>query len=206
MESEQKIEAGFISIHAPRKAERPVRAGWVSRTMDYFNPRSAQGGATRLILSLFKYSRHFNPRSAQGGATRIESEAFFRYGIFQSTLRARRSDKATFFANYYPLIFQSTLRARRSDMLWRNVGFLCRISIHAPRKAERLRAILNLRLREHFNPRSAQGGATKFDAQQYDKLCISIHAPRKAERPFHYSIRFRCEKFQSTLRARRSDI
>ena len=58
------------------------------------------------------------------------------------------------------------------------------ISIHAPRKAERLGKVIENNNIRNFNPRSAQGGATA------KKLTINQSA----------------WKFQSTLRARRSDL
>ena len=56
------------------------------------------------------------------------------------------------------------------------------ISIHAPRKAERPTCPQDKPPTKHFNPRSAQGGATAQEIQLVEYQGISIHAPRKAER------------------------
>ena len=80
--------------------------------------------------------------------------------------------------------FQSTLRARRSDRQPSHVPQTYRISIHAPREAER-----------HPIPFTTclQRG-------------ISIHAPREAERLIVNERNTTADiAFQSTLRARRSD-
>ncbi len=125
--------------------------------------------------------------------------------------------------------FQSTLRARRSDVVVGVAIELIGISIHAPRKAERPLFRKRYAVTKDFNPRSAQGGATRawwcrscraggfqstLRARRSDKVnvvqtrgesTISIHAPRKAERrqnPLHLATAI---LFQSTLRARRSD-
>ena len=83
--------------------------------------------------------------------------------------------------------------------------------------------------RGYFNPRSVRDGATKLIAPELDKTSISIHAPCETERrelAEHFehrraiSIHAPCEterhgwifttiflrQFQSTLRARRSDL
>ena len=59
----------LISIHAPRKGERPFLLLFLHRQLPYFNPRSPQGGATsgRAVVSMAAH--YFNPRSPQGGAT-----------------------------------------------------------------------------------------------------------------------------------------
>ena len=156
-----------ISIHAPRKAER--RSCHTQKNKKWnFNPRSAQGGATagasaigagvifqstlRARRSDIEFDgRHgkttdFNPRSAQGGATSINPGS--KAGLsFQSTLRARRSDLKNPIAKPIQNIFQSTLRARRSDGAPALAAIQCHgISIHAPRKAERLRNTVRNRL------------------------------------------------------------
>ena len=105
-----------ISIHAPRKGERPASAYCVM-CPPYFNPRSPQGGAT------------FPP-------------SFFTsaVAVFQSTLPARGSDFGAGGCLHGRPLFQSTLPARGSDHIgdayvWGAQG----ISIHAPRKGERQR-------------------------------------------------------------------
>ena len=175
-----------ISIHAPRKGERPASAYCVM-CPPYFNPRSPQGGAT------------FPP-------------SFFTsaVAVFQSTLPARGSDFGAGGCLHGRPLFQSTLPARGSDVLrcWHSAASpyfnprspqggatedipslfaVTVISIHAPRKGERPDTPPAL-------PR---------------RPFISIHAPRKGERP-HDSRNPRsnalCRAFQSTLPARGSDI
>ncbi len=149
-----------ISIHAPRKGERPASAYCVM-CPPYFNPRSPQGGAT------------FPP-------------SFFTsaVAVFQSTLPARGSDFGAGGCLHGRPLFQSTLPARGSDIALQfakgaRVYFnprspqggatlpACRrwgwrtISIHAPRKGERRdRRLFKPLPLLHFNPRSPQGGAT----------------------------------------------
>ncbi len=177
-----------ISIHAPRKAERRFhhrltsravifqstlrarrsdkRRGFFKNVRWYFNPRSAQGGATKKYyfsdLSL-RISIHA-PRKAERPPIKIDGGYIW---IFQSTLRARRSDNKQFGYAVVRIIFQSTLRARRSDIV----------------TSGEVKAIPD------FNPRSAQGGATDYNFLLTRGRGISIHAPRKAER------RFRCAYF-----------
>ena len=125
------------------------------------------------------------------------------------------------------------------------------ISIHAPRKGERRVAPALQRLpcsfqstlpargsdtkykdhpavAVHFNPRSPQGGATKYYTDYDVSMMISIHAPRKGERRYNFVKQFglrlisihaprkgerrvlvisfgRLMPFQSTLPARGSD-
>ena len=103
-----------ISIHAPRKGERPASAYCVM-CPPYFNPRSPQGGAT------------FPP-------------SFFTsaVAVFQSTLPARGSDFGAGGCLHGRPLFQSTLPARGSDLSARWIVKGTQISIHAPRKGERL--------------------------------------------------------------------
>ncbi len=81
--------------------------------------------------------------------------------------------------------FQSTLRARRSDQ--KPCG-------------------TNKSSGQDFNPRSARGGATALILGSYPRNMISIHAPREAERLEAFEEQEEQLKFQSTLRARRSDF
>ena len=173
----------MISIHAPRKGERPGKSlliachpifqstlparGSDRDTSEYldeakrfqstlpargsdfsprimgevslnFNPRSPQGGATTARSRTAKAANYFNPRSPQGGATRAKRAHPWRH-IFQSTLPARGSDQSC--AGYFSARIV--------------------ISIHAPRKGERLQLIAHRNLKPNFNPRSPQGGATR---------------------------------------------
>ena len=127
-----------ISIHAPRKAERPLLLCLVCREIGYFNPRSAQGGATIRSKQEQCIHEHFNPRSAQGGATKLaqwlkrEVENFnprsaqggatmfrrlvleIRHGIsIHAPRKAERRGRCVLLSVSGE--FQSTLRARRSD-------------------------------------------------------------------------------------------
>ena len=102
-------------------------------------------------------------------------------------------------------IFQSTLRARRSDLLMVCQNHRLLISIHAPRKAERRPTIRGGRFLSSFQStlraRRSDTNCTRFDFA-FD---ISIHAPRKAERQEKAERMKQIFQFQSTLRARRSD-
>ncbi len=80
------------------------------------------------------------------------------------------------------------------------------ISIHAPREAERLQKINKLCKIFYFNPRSARGGATNYNVGDRHDRYISIHAPREAERLIAFAEDIPSCSFQSTLRARRSDL
>ena len=99
-----------ISIHAPRKGERPASAYCVM-CPPYFNPRSPQGGAT------------FPP-------------SFFTsaVAVFQSTLPARGSDFGAGGCLHGRPLFQSTLPARGSDM--RSKAFLPDRSYFNPRSPQ----------------------------------------------------------------------
>ena len=59
----------MISIHAPRKGERLYACHVAILYHVHFNPRSPQGGATRLNFVKRQKTGDFNPRSPQGGAT-----------------------------------------------------------------------------------------------------------------------------------------
>ena len=81
--------------------------------------------------------------------------------LFQSTLPARGSDHQRFKVLARADIFQSTLPARGSDTFAHLLALQLTISIHAPRKGERLYCIGAISsFVSDFNPRSPQGGAT----------------------------------------------
>ena len=129
--------------------------------LHHFNPRSPQGGATISIFVNNSGQVDFNPRSPQGGATTTEDKSSLVAAIFQSTLPARGSDD---YGQYATAATQQ-------------------ISIHAPRKGERLPTdTADTGQDKHFNPRSPQGGATESFKCHCFTLLISIHAPRKGER------------------------
>ena len=170
-----------ISIHAPRKGERPKLLP-IYTTLIYFNPRSPQGGATMVW-------RRIDPRtiSISIHAPRQGERRFARRCILQhrhiSIHAPRKGERLHGCRCRNPRRrFQSTLPARGSDQARANIG---------AEKAD-------------FNPRSPQGGATYIVAQEvtgggfqstlpargsdYYVTCrdkkqeISIHAPRKGER------------------------
>ncbi len=105
-----------ISIHAPREAERRNHYR-PSPTRKYFNPRSARGGATRNVGVGLCLARNFNPRSARGGATKVFIRGFHSVHYFNP--RSARGGATASSLVYSPVnIFQSTLRARRSDSIF----------------------------------------------------------------------------------------
>ena len=162
-----------------------------------------------MVLWVRPWATNFNPRSPQGGAT-CSSAASANLSAFQSTLPARGSDIIGALNICSPSLFQSTLPARGSDLYKVLNWLICitefqstlpargsdataheplrrspQISIHAPRKGERLSPVSYTGYgRKHFNPRSPQGGATLVLFLSAFHTVISIHAPRKGERPY----------------------
>ena len=129
-----------ISIHAPRKGERLSGAVHRCAVRVYFNPRSPQGGATGSGGYAGRGQVDFNPRSPQGGATSpsISMASSKSISIHAPRKGERLVVQPLILACY---IFQSTLPARGSDLFDHEfIGFLI----------------------PHFNPRSPQGGATRF--------------------------------------------
>ena len=102
---------------------------------------------------------YFNPRSPQGGATSFG----FIISLTVSNFNPRSPQGGA-----TPLV---TIPCNALD-----------ISIHAPRKGERLTVLCFVISTTNFNPRSPQGGATKLICLQQHLWRISIHAPRKGER------------------------
>ena len=154
------VKGTQISIHAPRKGERP--------TLEIRSP-------SKVFISIHA------PRKGE----RLNCEVcVVGGGAFQSTLPARGSDLVDYFHPLDSLTFQSTLPARGSDqkllILLIMLGIFqstlpargsdnyfqlllhtqCPISIHAPRKGERLWEPYGFSGMVYFNPRSPQGGAT----------------------------------------------
>ena len=148
----------------------------------------------------------FNPRSPQGGATNNCSRSRFYY-VFQSTLPARGSDLAECFKGQPAKVFQSTLPARGSDpcnafairchhhfnprspqggATYNTCLFARRlnISIHAPRKGERLKRLITgltgVGISIHA-PRKGERQRLAVALACYHHM-ISIHAPSKGER------------------------
>ena len=82
------------------------------------------------------------------------------------------------------------------------------ISIHAPHEGERRGAHSGRRrVRNHFNPRSPRGGATrKVRMPRRGNRSISIHAPHEGERLFLHCVSSLHFVFQSTLPTRGSDL
>ena len=173
-----------ISIHAPRKGERPVATSFTRSTHTSFQStlpargsdltlgdfngfnnisiHAPRKGERQTALPVPTVPIHFNPRSPQGGAT-------------------------------------------RSDLFHTVYAHL--ISIHAPRKGERPHPRRFQRIQQHFNPRSPQGGATSRGGTM---LAASIRfqstLPARGSDPIHPMKRYVVEQFQSTLPARGSDL
>ena len=126
---------------------------------DHVSIHAPRKGERRSESQPWRDHTHFNPRSPQGGATGMIT-------VLGS-----------------PSIFQSTLPARGSDWHDHCHREPVYISIHAPRKGERL------------CPRNGK----------YFNLLISIHAPHKGERRHSTIGTIQTAQFQSTLPARGSD-
>ena len=175
--------AVLISIHAPRKGERLLGTGSLKRRNQDFNPRSPQGGATAL-RDIFGAVDVISIHAPRKGERR--RYAFAPFAIPHISIHAPRKGERRLVAP---------------------VAQLARyISIHAPRKGERPGCHFVLYgVREYFNPRSPQGGATESGTSTIDihtifqstlpargsdgattnpnlETMISIHAPRKGER------------------------
>ena len=195
-----------ISIHAPRKGERQDSPHNLPLAY-HFNPRSPQGGATKscgVHQHIFLISIHA-PRKGERRASCRTTATWCR---FQSTLPARGSDYLHIYSKLSFELFQSTLPARGSDeVTLYKVLAANTISIHAPRKGERLCTERQQHIIiRNFNPRSPQGGATWYIPNFFEPLDISIHAPRKGERPLVKASVPPARLFQSTLPARGSDV
>ena len=195
----------YISIHAPRKGERPTPRATPPYALLHFNPRSPQGGATigfaqghskplfqstlpargsdHFIHGVFVCFCHFNPRSPQGGAT------------------LRREHDGVRRAHFNPRSPQGGATAAPQRVL-----FCPHISIHAPRKGERQISVHRLRLRFGISIHAPRKGERHDRTMRMAKAVkISIHAPRKGERPVNRRIDVVFVVFQSTLPARGSD-
>ena len=137
-----------------------------------------------MTVSTGTATAYFNPRSPQGGATANANRERFNAFEFQSTLPARGSDLLAIAIMTKPTQFQSTLPARGSDRdACLDCGQRRAISIHAPRKGERLNAGDRVRILEEFQSTLPARGSD----------CAEI-AERKS-----------MQVFQSTLPARGSD-
>ena len=148
-----------ISIHAPRKGERPYTNSSMT-CLAYFNPRSPQGGATE-IYSHLSAQREISIHAPRKGERPLSHGCAVE--PFSISIHApRKGERPTriMLSNPVPPVFQSTLPARGSDFL-------------------KTRAAAN---KQYFNPRSPQGGATKNLSGKPATTKISIHAPRKGER------------------------
>ena len=156
-----------ISIHAPRKGERRSRLRARLPACADFNPRSPQGGATLLVAARVSEWFPFQSTLPARGSDASSPACTVMFCGFQSTLPARGSDEGGFgcylllkddfnprspqggATSSVPLAvpaffkFQSTLPARGSDVE-RSLGRdgVLQISIHAPRKGERLPSLM----------------------------------------------------------------
>ena len=172
-----------ISIHAPRKGERPAKERYrrivitfqstlpargsdaphsrVLRCQYYFNPRSPQGGATRLNFVKRQKTGDFNPRSPQGGATpQLIAQA---KSMMDFNPRSPQGG-ATYYLNaifFFDRKFQSTLPARGSDkVIQQRKTVLYHFNPRSPQGGATQAYSRVLPRPRYFNPRSPQGGAT----------------------------------------------
>ena len=227
--SRAKARARLISIHAPRKGERQQTKDNKDKDKD-ISIHAPRKGERQIPHGCRRAERRFQSTLPARGSDICRLKLAKLPSRFQSTLPARGSDRcrdlhpanpnnfnprspqggATWCCGILivPSGFQSTLPARGSDHRKKSIYFIERISIHAPRKGERLRrGCLSSISRWYFNPRSPQGGATYLStddpvlmpdfnprspqggATRFACRCvlqhrhISIHAPRKGERP-----------------------
>ncbi len=194
-----------ISIHAPRKGERPLTLRELriiakfqstlpargsdfitsishgSSTISIHAPRKGERLFTTAAVPAIK--QYFNPRSPQGGATLPCGKPVSLCGYFNPRSPQGGATDKRRTAPLQRLRFQSTLPARGSDSGGTSLGSMFEISIHAPRKGERpMCTRADHRAAYYFNPRSPQGGATHCKPRLLSGCCISIHAPRKGER------------------------
>ena len=102
-----------ISIHAPRKAERHIggiNADGITKFQSTLRARRSDFARLRE----WHKERDFNPRSAQGGAT-FSSPLDFASGDISIHAPRKAERQTAWIFQKCPLVFQSTLRARRSD-------------------------------------------------------------------------------------------
>ena len=170
-----------ISIHAPRKGERPLVGFHYRRPAGFQSTLPARGSDISLIsASLIAASISIHaPRKGERPLNFFEIACINLISIHAPRKGERRAHAAS----------------------WR----FGRISIHAPHEGERRSGWAAVSIAAHyFNPRSPRGGATQIvaawncdrgfqstlpargsDDRRKDKLRgqkISIHAPRKGER------------------------
>ena len=128
-----------ISIHAPRKGERPNHSRYNSPKNVFQSTLPARGSDSCPFCPPLAAQR-ISIHAPRKGERLYPTAPFVPVGAFQSTLPARGSDAKYKDHPAVAVIFQSTLPARGSDDELA-VLYLCdaRISIHAPRKGERRR-------------------------------------------------------------------
>ena len=149
----------------------------------YFNPRSPRGGATSIFAPYKKAPLRFQSTLPARGSDGCALQRAGKCGGFQSTLPARGSDHyvcvyhdkiqhfnprspqggATIDDFSDPCPFCISIHApRKGERL--SLADACpnlgNISIHAPRKGERHKSRAIYIPKNYFNPRSPQGGAT----------------------------------------------
>ena len=125
-----------ISIHAPRKGERPCAMNCWGATYNIFQstlPARGSDERRRRTMKLINISIHAPRKGERPCITDVSVNS----NRFQSTLPARGSDPSPPPAYRNQTLFQSTLPARGSDKKGRKEEMRKCISIHAPRKGER---------------------------------------------------------------------
>ena len=195
-----------ISIHAPRKGERPSACRTALLTLSFQSTLPARGSdqvhiCVQRRLYIFQSTlpargsdahalavrviarRNFNPRSPQGGATRGADEAI---KVIRISIHAPRKGERPRSASTWSSakLFQSTLPARGSDCC------ACGKSWAAHQFQSTL---------------PARGSDVDASKERLVTVEISIHAPRKGERQCIHLMMMTTYIFQSTLPARGSD-
>ena len=192
-----------ISIHAPRKGERPDRKPR-SRARRVFQSTLPARGSDGFDGGTSKRG-HFNPRSPQGGAT-LKS-FFLRRGLCISIHAPRKGERPLQKAiHHYTSLFQSTLPARGSDSGRRiRLGGAGHFNPRSPQGGATPWGWQLSGNFPYFNPRSPQGGATRAPARGAAALAnFNPRSPQGGATMVGKSQRKK-SKFQSTLPARGSD-
>ena len=127
-------------------------------------------------------TRTISIHAPRKGERRAALACFTLSVLFQSTLPARGSDLCMLVRDRIQREFQSTLPARGSDLALQ-LTKRARVYFN-PRSPQggATRFSVSLSTPGNFNPRSLQGGATAWGSHCRLRRLISIHAPRKGER------------------------
>ena len=150
-----------ISIHAPRKGER---LGFILQRhkVSKISIHAPRKGERRLYAGDGSKRFQFQSTLPARGSDLSPRPSTLAFGGFQSTLPARGSDIAMAGDIIkMPISIHAPRKGERLQQKLRHAKAL-NISIHAPRKGERHGLLARgADLGRHFNPRSPQGGATK---------------------------------------------